>query len=1186
MSGLDVNDPDFHYLVVDRKKLLKEQADSGIKYDTKTSVWVVDKEEGFLAGEIQSKDGNQVTVKLRHDNSTKVYPEDDVQNMNPPKYQRIEDMANMTFLNEGCVLWNLKDRYEAGLIYTYSGLFCVAVNPYRRDLGLYTQKVIDHYKGKRQTEMPPHLFMVAEKAYQHMLMDRENQSCLITGESGAGKTENTKKVIMYLANIAGVPKKEGEEDKGSLEDQIIQCNPVMEAFGNATTTRNNNSSRFGKFIRIHFGPSGKIAGADIEHYLLEKSRVTYCQAAERNYHIFYQILSPALPHIAKMILAENDPTIYSFTNLGRIDVKGIDDVQECKDTDTAFDVLGFTADEKESVYKITGAIMHMGEMKFKQRGEQAEPDGTAEAEKVAFLTGINAGDLLKGFTKPKIKVGTEYVTQGRNCAQVNYSIQALAKSIYERMFGWLVRRCNKTLDTNNKRQSFIGVLDIAGFEIFDFNTFEQLCINYTNERLQQFFNHHMFILEQEEYKKEGIQWEFINFGMDLQASIDLIEKPLGLLSILEEECMFPKASDKTFIDKLNSAHLGKSKAYGKPGKARGNQGEAHFELYHYAGVVRYSITDWLEKNKDPLNETVVALFSASKNELMASFFPPPEPETKGGKKKKSAAFQTISSVHKASLNALMKSLYSTHPHFVRCIVPNEKKQPGLVEANLIMHQLQCNGVLEGIRICRKGFPSRVVYPEFKQRYSICAANAVPEGFVDGKTITGNILKALELDEESYRLGITKVFFKAGVLGTLEEMREERLSKTMSMFQAFIRGYLMRKDFKKLGDRRTALELIQKNIRKWMGLKNWSWWRLFVKVKPLLQASQAEEEMAAKQEELKKTLEEYEKMKAGQKELEEQAMRNLQAKNDLATKVQAIQDQLDDAEEQIENYIEQKIEAQEKIKELEEQVLGAEDSSAAARDKIKKMDADAKALKDDIEDLENVVKKLEGEKSQQANKIKMMEDEMAQQDETIAKYTKDKKNLEAQGNELSDALQAEEDKVSQLEKIKKKLEGNLDEMEESLEKEKKMKGDVEKAKKKVENELKATLEIVDELERAKNDLEGVIKRKDNDIGQLNNKVEDEQTLAATQAKKIKELNSRIEEYEDELENERNAKYKVDKQRADLASELDDLSERLDEAGGATAAQVNGWLYTYKKLEEVYFKLMNKYYNNLFRRNYVG
>ncbi|ESO82007.1 hypothetical protein LOTGIDRAFT_223635, partial [Lottia gigantea] len=580
MAGsYDPNDPDMKYLAVDRKKLMEEQTKA---FDGKKACWVPDPQASFLPAEIVSSKGDEITVKITTNNEQRTVKKDQLQQMNPPKYEKIEDMANMTFLNEASVLHNLRSRYTSGLIYTYSGLFCIAINPYKR-LPIYTLSVIAKYRGKRKMEMPPHLFAIADNAYQSMVQERENQSVLITGESGAGKTENTKKVIMYFAQVAAMGQKGDEEEekkdekKGTLEDQIVQCNPVLEAYGNAKTTRNNNSSRFGKFIRIHFGTQGKISGADIEQYLLEKSRVTYCQPAERNYHIFYQLLSNAIPAYHEKLLVSPDPALYSFINQGCLTVDSIDDTQEMKDTDKAFDVLGFSEDEKLSYLKCTGAIVHFGEMKFKQRGEQAESDGNAEAEKVAFLLGINPEDLLKGFLKPKIKVGTEFVTQGRTKDQVVYSVSALAKSLYDRMFKSMVVRVNKTLDTKAKRQFFIGVLDIAGFEIFDFNSFEQLCINYTNERLQQFFNHHMFVLEQEEYKKEGIEWEFIDFGMDLQACVDLIEKPLGILSILEEECMFPKASDKSFMEKLYQNHLGKSPNFGKP-VGKKVKGEAHFEL--------------------------------------------------------------------------------------------------------------------------------------------------------------------------------------------------------------------------------------------------------------------------------------------------------------------------------------------------------------------------------------------------------------------------------------------------------------------------------------------------------------------------------------------------------------------------------------------------------------------------------
>ncbi|ELU16992.1 hypothetical protein CAPTEDRAFT_118513 [Capitella teleta] len=526
MSGISPDDPDFQYLCVDKKKLLAEAQ----PFDSKKNVWVTCAKDGFVKAEIQSTKGDEVTV-LTEKMEEMTIKKDNIHQMNPPKFEQTSDMANLTYLNEAAVLYNLKARYGAGLIYTYSGLFCVVINPYRR-LPIYTKQVIDKFQGKRRSEMPPHLFSVADNAYRNMLQDRENQSMLITGESGAGKTENTKKVISYFASVAAGQQKAAEaagtaeKGKATLEDAIVQANPALEAYGNAKTIRNNNSSRFGKFIRIHFGTNGKIAGADIETYLLEKSRVTFQQSEERNYHIFYQLLSGKFPEYCDKLLVTPDAGLYHFINQGCLTVDNMDDVEEMKIVDHGFDVLGFTKEEKMSLYRCTCSVMHFGEMRFKQRPrqEQAEADGSSEAEKVAFLLAVNAGDLLKALLTPKVKVGNEYVTKGQTKHQVVYAVAALAKALYARMFGWLVARVNQTLETKHKKQYFIGVLDIAGFEIFVYNTFEQLCINYTNERLQQFFNHHMFVLEQEEYKKEGIHWEFIDFGMDLQACIELIEK--------------------------------------------------------------------------------------------------------------------------------------------------------------------------------------------------------------------------------------------------------------------------------------------------------------------------------------------------------------------------------------------------------------------------------------------------------------------------------------------------------------------------------------------------------------------------------------------------------------------------------------------------------------------------------------
>ncbi|XP_043518717.1 myosin heavy chain, muscle isoform X16 [Frieseomelitta varia] len=1145
--------------------LEQKRIDQTKPYDAKKACWVPDEKEGYLLGEIKATKGDVVSVTLPG-GETKDFKKDQLQQVNPPKYEKCEDMSNLTYLNDASVLHNLKQRYYAKLIYTYSGLFCVAINPYRR-FPVYTHRCAKLYRGKRRSEVPPHIFAISDGAYVNMLTNSENQSMLITGESGAGKTENTKKVIAYFATVGASTKKadDASQKKGSLEDQVVQTNPVLEAFGNAKTVRNDNSSRFGKFIRIHFGPSGKLAGADIETYLLEKARVISQQALERSYHIFYQMMSGSVSGLKEMCCLSNDIHDYYFVSQGKTTIPNVDDGEECTLTDQAFDVLGFTQEEKNDIYKITAAVMHMGGMKFKQRGreEQAEADGTEEGERVAKLLGCDCADLYKNLLKPRIKVGNEFVTQGRNKDQVAYSVGAMSKAMFDRLFKWLVKKCNETLDTKQKRQHFIGVLDIAGFEIFDFNGFEQLCINFTNEKLQQFFNHHMFVLEQEEYKKEGIDWEFIDFGMDLLACIELIEKPMGILSILEEESMFPKATDKTFEEKLNNNHLGKSPNYLKPKPPKPGQQAAHFAIGHYAGNVPYNITGWLEKNKDPLNDTVVDQFKKSSNKLLIEIFADHPGQSgdagggggggKGGRGKKGGGFSTVSSSYREQLNNLMTTLRATQPHFVRCIIPNELKQPGVIDSHLVMHQLTCNGVLEGIRICRKGFPNRMVYPDFKLRYKILCANAIKEPCEPQKA-TQLILDAINLEPELYRMGLTKVFFRAGVLGQMEEFRDERLSKIVSWMQAYMRGYLTRKDYKKLQEQRLALVVVQRNLRKYLQLRTWPWWKLWQKVKPLLNVTRIEDELAALEEKARKAQEAFEREEKLRKELEEQNTK-------LSAERNALQRQLDGEKGSLSEYMEkslklaaQKADIESQLQDLNDRFKEEEDARNNLFQNKKKLEQEVAGLKKDVEDLELNLQKSEQDKATKDHQIRNLNDEIAHQDELINKLNKEKKNQGEVNQKTAEELQAAEDKVNHLNKVKIKLEHTLDELEDSLEREKKSRADVEKAKRKVEGDLKLTQEAVADLERNKKELEQTIQRKDKELSSLTAKLEDEQSLVGKLQKQIKELQARIEELEEEIEAERGSRVKAEKQRSDLARELEELGERLEEAGGATSAQI--------------------------------
>merc|ERR1712002_93408 len=945
-------------------------------------------------------------------------------------------MSNLTFLNEASVLYNLRARFAAGMIYTYSGLFCVVINPYRR-LPIYTDAVIKLYRGKRRPEVPPHVFAIVDNAYQDMLIDHENQSMLITGESGAGKTENTRKVIQYIAKVAGVEKKPGAKEpaeaatgnalKGDLDEQVVEANPLLEAFGNAKTTRNNNSSRFGKFIRCHFSQQGKLAGADIESYLLEKNRVIHQGAQERNYHIFYQILyASSDEELAKLALLTREAKEYGFLAKGVYHVDRIDDHEEYGMTVNAVNVLGFAPDEKDSMFKITAAILNFSNMKFKQkpRDEQAEVEDPADGERVSYLLGLPVGEFHKSLTKPKVKVGTEYVNKGQNVAQVLYAVAALSKALFERMFWWIVARVNKALDTKEKRSYFIGVLDIAGFEIFDYNSFEQICINLTNEKLQQFFNHHMFVLEQEEYKKEGIHWEFIDFGMDLEETINLVEKPMGIFAMLEEECIVPKATDQTYLAKLHKQHE-KTRAYTKPTAKQSKSGMGDFILHHYAGSVGYSVANWLEKNKDPINEHTAQLFSKATDPLVSSLFQDYNPDLTGGRRKGSA-FQTVSFRHKEQLKNLLGTLMATSPHFVRCIIPNEQKQPGLIEGQLVLHQLRCNGVLEGIRICRKGFPSRMLFADFRQRYQILAASAIPAGFIDGKVASEKLIEALQLDENEFRIGLTKVFFRSGIVGELEEMRDERLSKIIAQFQAYCKGHLMRIEYKKMCDQRIGLAVIQRNVRKFLFLRNWSWWKLYIKVQPLLSIARAEDEMREKEEELKKAMENAEANEAKRKELESTLTDVMSEKDRLFSELQSETEKLIEAEDKVLQLSSEREKLESSLAETIEKLEGEEHNGTKLLGRAQKAEKEIEDLTEKQRQAQDDISKLKTEKTSREREIDSLNDEIKRQEESHSKLSKEKKHIEENLEDRSAQLHTAEEKISKLNKEKNRIEANLKE----------------------------------------------------------------------------------------------------------------------------------------------------------------
>ncbi|XP_058517264.1 myosin-15 [Ochotona princeps] len=1130
----------------------------GKPWDKKKKCWVNEGQNKYIEAEIKGSEDDGTIMVETSDGKILCVTEDKIQQRNPPEFDMIEDVALLAHLNEASVLHTLKRRYDHWMIYTYSGLFCVTVNPYKH-LPLYQKEVVVAYKGKRRSQAPPHIFAVADNAFQDMLHKGENQSILFTGESGSGKTVNTNHIIRYFATIAAM--RESRKMVGTLENQLMQANPILEAFGNAKTLRNDNSSRFGKFIRIHFSANGMLSSADVEIYLLEKSRVIFQQAGERNYHIFYLILS-GKKELHDMLLVSGNPSDFHFCSCGEIAVENLNEIEELLATEQALDSLGFLPDEKYACYKLTGAILHLGNMKFKQkpREEHPEADGTESADKAAFLMGINSSELVKGLTHPRIKVGNEYVTRSQTVEQVISAVGALSKSIYERMFKWLVARVNRALDSKLSRQFFIGILDVTGFEILDYNTLEQLCINFTNEKLQQFFNQYMFTLEQEEYEKEGIDWVSIDFGLDLQACIDFIEKPTGIFSILEEECMFPKATDMTFINRLFDNHFGKSVYLHKPKPNKRKQYEVHFEVVHYAATVPYNISGWLEKNKDLLNETVVAVFQKSSNRVLASLFEnyiSSDSALQCGEKryKKGASFQTVASLHKKNLNKLMTNLKSTVPHFVRCIKPNTNKTPGVMDSYLVLQQLHCNGVLEGIRIYREGFPYRLLYADFQQRYCILnPRTCLKSKFVNSKKVTEELLGSLDIHPTQYQFGITKVFLRARILDQLEEMRDERLSKFFTLFQARARGKLMRIRYQNILEKRNALLLIQWNIRTFMAVKNCPWMRLFFKIKPLVKCMGVGDKIARLKEEcvqLRKTLE---KTESQRQELKTNQASLIQEKNDLLLQLQAEQETLANVEEQCECLIKSKIQLEERIKELSERVEKEEEINSELSARERKLEDESFELKKEIDDLETILAKSEKDRHVTEHKVKNLTEEVESLNEKIISLNKANKSVQEAHQQTLDYLHTEEERVRNLNKAHLKMEQQVREVEDALERERKVRMDCEKKQHKLECDLKLSQENAEHLESSQLRLSEQLRKKNLEMSQMNSRMENERSLIVQLQKTVKELQTQVQDLKEELETERTTRAKVERERADLTQDLQDLNERLQEAGGASLAQL--------------------------------
>jgi myosin protein heavy chain len=956
--------------------------------------------------------------------------------------------------------------------------------------------------------------------------------------------------LAAVANSDTPRAKSGAKNLTNLSEQILRANPILEAFGNAQTVRNNNSSRFGKFIRIEFSRTGQIAGAYIDWYLLEKSRVVKLNANERNYHVFYQLLRGADTAMKQdFLLGSAETDDFDYTKHGNDAISGVDDRDEWNTLIEAFHVMKFTEKEQAGILRTVAAVLHLGNIKAireSRRADQATLDSNAEAQarKVCQLLGVAANDFLKALLHPRVKAGREWVEKVQTPEQVNLAIDALAKGIYERGFGDLVDRINRQLDqtgSGGDDSHFIGVLDIAGFEIFDENSFEQLCINYTNEKLQQFFNHHMFVLEQEEYAREQIEWKFIDFGRDLQPTIDLIElpNPIGIFSCLDEDSVMPKATDVSFTEKLHSLWDRKSNKYKRSMLTQG------FVLTHYAAEVEYSTEGWLEKNKDPLNDNITRLLAASSDKHIATLFADcadPDDEAGGTRSRvKKGLFRTVAQRHKEQLSTLMNQLHSTHPHFVRCILPNHKKRPKQFSAPLVLDQLRCNGVLEGIRIARTGFPNRLTFVEFRQRYEVLCKD-IPKGYLEGQLVAKMILEKLSMDKTLYRVGITKVFFRAGVLAELEDQRDNLIRDIMIQFQSAARGFTQRRIAHKRLYRAEATRIVQKNFQVYLDLQSNPWWRLFIRMRPMLGATRQAAEVK-KRDEMISQLEEKMQQEAAERQRVEDDRRRAEMD------IQKIQKTLEseralalDKEEIFKRLQIREAELAEKLQGAIEDQDQLEDQLDALMEAKKKTEDQAEAWRKELEQAGQIIGNLETDKQDLEEQIARLDQQLQDLETAQTQRSQAEETMSQEVNMLQSHLSLKERKVQELESKLLKTEQDLDIKLAAADKE------VQASKKQIKELVEENRQVrqqISDLSSTSTSYEDLIRRKESELAILKADLKkyesDRQIFDAekqTLASKHDGLQSRLREANAELEAMRIQKIQSDREAADAKRLLED------------------------------------------------
>nr|XP_049602969.1 unconventional myosin-VIIa isoform X2 [Syngnathus scovelli] len=744
--------------------------------------------------------------------------------MHPTSVEGVDDMIKLGDMTEAGLLRNLMMRHKQGTIYTYTGSVLVAVNPYQV-FPIYSNDQVKLYRGKKLGELSPHIFAIAESCYFNMKRHLRNQCCIISGESGAGKTESTKLILQYLAAVSG------ELSEHHIAKQILESNPILEAFGNAKTVRNDNSSRFGKYLEIFFKESGVIEGARVEQYLLEKSRVCHQAQEERNYHIFYCMLAGITAEERKSLRLKNAQDYIFLTKGECITCEGRQDAEDFRRIRSAMKILTFSDQQCFEILKLLAAILHLGNVFFEGNTQNnmdtSDVSNSEHFSIAASLLEVENCVLANSLTNRSFMTNREMVTKPLDCEQASACRDAFVKAIYNKLFIWIVGKINDVIYkriTHQPKSSYlsIGLLDIFGFENFEINSFEQLCINFANEKLQQFFVGHIFKLEQKEYLKENIVWNNINFG-DNQKILDLLAgKPCNLLALIDEESNFPKGSDLTMLIKMNQQHH-EDKTF----ISSKSEHDTDFGIHHFAGIVYYDSKGFLEKNRDAVSSDIFKMVDMSTNKLLQQIFMP-ELSIDGTKLTKNQRIMitpnnsmrsprdkrkqvpTLSGQFRQSLDALMKALSACQPYFIRCFKPNNNKQSGDFDRELCMRQLRYSGMMDTIRIRKLGYPVRHTFVEFLTRYRVLLKTTV----CDPKTNTAAaccdaICQTAFKTPDEWRIGKTKIFLKDAHDAVLERLREEELSRKALVIQRFMLGCKDRKSFLK---KRRAAVVLQKHWR--------------------------------------------------------------------------------------------------------------------------------------------------------------------------------------------------------------------------------------------------------------------------------------------------------------------------------------------------------------------------------------